>query len=79
MQQIKSISLLVLFICLLAPLQPAWADSATVTIGTAASSNGSWSGATPDVWTPGASGVFHRGSKRDHRPSGKQRGNHRCR
>ncbi|MDK9717611.1 MAG: hypothetical protein OEL57_06835 [Trichlorobacter sp.] len=55
--QIKSIFLLVLFICLLAPLQAAWADSATVTIGTVASSNGSWSGATPDVWTPGASGV----------------------
>ena len=54
---LKPILLLVLFICLLAPLQPAWADSATVTIGTAASSNGSWSGATPDVWTPGASGV----------------------
>ncbi|SJZ88070.1 The GLUG motif-containing protein [Trichlorobacter thiogenes] len=54
---LKPILLLLLVICLLAPLQPAWADSATVTISTAASSNGSWSGATPDVWTPGASGV----------------------
>ncbi|SJZ88046.1 The GLUG motif-containing protein [Trichlorobacter thiogenes] len=55
--QLNPIFLLLLSICLLAPLQAAWADSATVTIGTAASSNGSWSGATPDVWTPGASGV----------------------
>lgn len=54
---LRSLLLLLLSICLLAPLQTAWADSATVTIGTAASSNGAWSGASPDVWTPGASGV----------------------
>jgi hypothetical protein len=55
---LKTILLLLLSLCLLLPLQPALADStANVTIGTAASSNGAWSGASPDVWTPGDSGV----------------------
>ncbi len=55
---LKTILLLLLSLCLLLPLQPALADStASVTIGTAASSNGAWSGASPDVWTPGDSGV----------------------
>ncbi len=55
---LKTILLLLLSLCLLLPLQPALADStASVTIGTAASSNGTWSGASPDVWTPGDSGV----------------------
>jgi len=53
--QLTPLFLLLLSVCLLVPLQAAWADSATVTISTAASSNGAWSGASPDVWTPGDS------------------------
>jgi hypothetical protein len=35
---------------------PAYADY-NVTIGSGASANGAWSGASPDVWTPSASGA----------------------